>query len=58
MWFIFRDWCRKHKFSPVSPTLPQFLDFLNFIFSEIKFSVQAVKGYHSAISTTLLLLGS
>jgi hypothetical protein len=57
-WSVFRDWCGKHKFSPVCPTLPQFLDFLNFLFSERKFSVQAVKGYRSAISTTHLLLVS
>jgi hypothetical protein len=56
-WSVFGDWCGKHKFSPVSPTLSQFFDFLN-LFSERKFSVQAVKGYRSAISTTLLLLGS
>jgi hypothetical protein len=54
---VFRDWCGEHKFSSVSPTLPQFLDF-NFLFSEKKFSVQAVKGYRSAISSTLHLLGS
>jgi hypothetical protein len=57
-WSIFRDWCGNHEFSSVSPTLSQFLDFLNFLFSERKFLVQAVKGYHSAISATLLLLGS
>jgi hypothetical protein len=57
-WSVFRDWCGEHKFSPVSLTLPQFLDFLNFLFSEKKFSVQAVKGYRSVISSTLHLLGS
>jgi hypothetical protein len=46
-WSVFRDWCGKDEFYPVSPTLPQFLDFLNFLFS--------VKGYRSTISTTLLL---
>jgi hypothetical protein len=54
-WSVFRDWHGEHEFSPVSPTLSQFLDFLNFLFSEMKFSVQAVKGYRSAISSTLHL---
>jgi hypothetical protein len=44
------------EFSPLSPTLPQVLDFLNFIFSEKKFLVQAMKGYRSPISSTLHLL--
>jgi hypothetical protein len=42
---------------PVFPTFPKLVDFLNYLFKERELSVSAIKGYKSALSTSLRLIG-
>jgi hypothetical protein len=39
------------------PTLPNLVDFLNYLFTERKLSVSAIKGYKSALAASLRLIG-
>jgi hypothetical protein len=52
-WSVYQTWCGKEGVHPVFPTLPKLVDFLNYLFTERKLSVSAIKGYKSAIATSL-----
>jgi hypothetical protein len=59
-WSVYHTWCGKQGVHPVFPTLPKLVDFLNYLFTETKLSVSAItciKGYKSAIATSLRLIG-
>jgi hypothetical protein len=42
---------------PVFPTFPKLVDFLIYLFKERDLSVSAIKGYKSALATSLRLIG-
>jgi hypothetical protein len=56
-WYVFQTCCGKEGIHPVFPTLHKLVDFLNYLFTERKLSVSAIKGYKSALATSLRLLG-
>jgi hypothetical protein len=53
-WSVYQTWCGKER---VFPTFPKFVDFLNYLFKERELSVSAIKGYKSALATSLTLIG-
>jgi hypothetical protein len=56
-WSVYKTWCGKEGVHPVFITLPKLVDFLNHLFKERKLSVSAIKGYKSALATSLRLIG-
>ena len=56
-WKIYSDWCKNKNMDPLSNSVPQIADFLNYLFEEQKLAVSTIKGYRSAISRLLNLTG-
>ncbi|MBV2113361.1 MAG: hypothetical protein KUF82_20610 [Candidatus Thiodiazotropha sp. (ex Ctena orbiculata)] len=47
------DWCLQRQMDPIDPSVALLADFLIFLFEEKKLSPVSIKGYRSAISSTL-----
>ena len=52
------DWCLEREMDPIDPSVMALADFLIFLFEEKKLAPVSVKGYRSAISSTLKHLSS
>ena len=52
-WNTWMDWCLQRQMDPIDPSVMTVADFLIFFFEEKKLSPVSVKGYRSAISSTL-----
>ena len=52
-WNTWMDWCLEREMDPIDPTVMALADFLIFLFEEKKLASTSVKGYRSAISSTL-----
>ena len=52
-WYTWMDWCLERQMGPIDPTVMALADFLIFLFEGKKLSPASVKGYRSAISSTL-----
>ncbi|MCG7878571.1 MAG: hypothetical protein JAY75_22815 [Candidatus Thiodiazotropha taylori] len=57
-WNSWMDWCLEREMDPINPSIMALADFLIFLFEEKKLSPVSVKGYRSAISSTLKHLSS
>ena len=56
-WTIYCDWCNQQEIDPVSISAQQLADFLVFLFEEKHLAPSTIKGYRSAISRTISILG-
>lgn len=52
-WNTWMDWCLQRQMDPIDPSVALLADFLIFLFEEKKLSPVSIKGYRSAISSTL-----
>lgn len=52
-WDAWMDWCVGSQVDPINPTISAFADFLIFLFEIKNLSPSSIKGYRSAISSTL-----
>lgn len=57
-WNTWMDWCLQREMDPINPSVMTLADFLIFLFEEKKLCPVSVKGYRSAISSTLKHLSS
>ena len=57
-WNAWIDWCLEREMDPIDPSVMALADFLIFLFEEKKLAPVSVKGYRSAISSTLKHLSS
>lgn len=57
-WSTFTSWCRENGVNPISPSIYRLVDFLIELFTERQLSVTAIKGYKSAIASTLRVLST
>ena len=58
LWRIFAGWCAEHTMDPFQVTIPQLADFFMFLFHEKQLNPRTIKGYRSAISSTISACGS
>ena len=56
-WKSYCDWCKKKNMDPMSNSVPQIAEFMNYLFEEQQLAVSTIKGYRSAISRVLNLTG-
>ena len=56
-WLSFCGWCRGRGITPVAATIPTIVDFLIHLRRDKSFSLSALKGYRTAISSVLSLKG-
>lgn len=56
-WSIFCSWCRSREIDPVSVSVQQLADFFVYLFEDKGYSPSTIKGYRSALSRTISLLG-
>ena len=52
-WNTWMDWCLQREMDPIDPTVTSMADFLIFLFEEKKLLPSSIKGYRSAIASTL-----
>ena len=52
-WNTWMDWCLEREMDPIDPTIMAVSDFLTFLFEEKKLLPASIKGYRSAIASTL-----
>ena len=57
-WRIFSGWCAGQSVDPFQVTIPQLADFFVFLFQVKHFNPRTIKGYRSAISSTISSCGS
>ena len=57
-WRIFAGWCAERTVDPFQVTIPQLADFFMFLFHEKQLNPRTIKGYRSAISSTIFACGS
>lgn len=57
-WNTWMDWCLQREMDPIDPSVATLADFLIFLFEEKKLLPVSIKGYRSAISSTLKHLSS
>jgi hypothetical protein len=56
-WATFAAWCDDKKIDAWAPSIPEVADFLLHLFQSKKLAVSTLKGYRSAIATTLAATG-
>ena len=56
-WARWQDWCNEPSVACMNPSAPQLANFLTFLSDTHSLSASTVKGYHSAISTTIRQCG-
>ena len=56
-WSIFCTWCVSRKIDPFTVTAQQLADFFIYLFEEKGYSPSTIKGYRSAISRTIAIMG-
>ena len=56
-WSIFCDWCLGKEINPIQVSVQQLADFLLYLFEDKHLSPSTIKGYRSAISRTISILG-
>ena len=52
-WWKHCDWCKEQHKHPLSTTIPLLAEFLNFLFTEMKFRPGTIEGYKTAIADHL-----
>ena len=57
-WKIFSGWCAGQSVDPFRVTVPQLADFFVFLFQVKNLNPRTIKGYRSAISSTISACGS
>ena len=57
-WNTWMDWCLEREMDPIDPSVTTMADFLIFLFEEKKLLPASIKGYRSAIASTLKHLSS
>ena len=57
-WRIFSGWCAGQSVDPFQVTIPQLADFFVFLFQVKHLNPRTIKGYRSAISSTISACGS
>ncbi len=57
-WRIFSGWCAGQSVAPFRVTIPQLAEFFVFLFQVKHLSPRTIKGYRSAISSTISSCGS
>ena len=57
-WRIFSGWCAGQSVDPFQVTIPQLADFFVFLFQVKHLNPRTIKGYRSAISSTISSCGS
>ena len=57
-WRIFSGWCAGQSVDPFQVTIPQLADFFVFLFQVKHLNTRTIKGYRSAISSTISACGS
>ena len=57
-WKIFSGWCAGQSVDPFRVTVPQLADFFVFLFQVKRLNPRTIKGYRSAISSTISACGS
>ena len=57
-WRIFAGWCAERTVDPFQVTIPQLADFFMFLFNVKQLNPRTIKGYRSAISSTISSCGS
>ena len=57
-WKIFAGWCTGQSIDPFQVSVPQLADFLVYLFKEKGLNPRTIKGYRSAISSTISYCGS
>ena len=56
-WARWQDWCNEHSAACLNPSAPELASFLIFLSDKHRLSASTVKGYRSAISTTIRQCG-
>ena len=56
-WARWQDWCNEHSVACLNPSAPELASFLIFLSDKHRLSASTVKGYRSAISTTIRQCG-
>ena len=49
-WKVFENWCLSKDLQPLKATIPQFANFLLYLFHERKISLKSIEGYRTTIS--------
>ena len=57
-WRIFAGWCAEKSVDPFQVTIPQLADFFVYLFQVKRLNPRTIKGYRSAISSTISSHGS
>lgn len=57
-WDKWVSWCNSHSIRPADPSSSEVANFLAWLSSDMNLAASTIKGYRSAISTTLRQLGS
>ena len=57
-WRIFAGWCAEKSVDPFQVTIPQLVDFFVYLFQVKRLNPRTIKGYRSAISSTISSHGS